>query len=143
VNLEDAPAMAELNAFLPGLSPVGAKPLTTNRDAGNLSSNGGLLVLREAAIKLGLAEVIAGPLPDRRNPKLVTHTLPEMVLARMMMIAAGHEDCDDIDRLKVDPALKLACGRCPESGDDLMSQPTLSPWRISPTRRRYSASAGV
>jgi Transposase DDE domain group 1 len=118
--------MAELNAFLPGLSPVGAKPLTTNRDVGNLSSNGGLLVLREAALKLGVADVIAGPLPDRRNQSLITHTHSEMVLARMMMIAAGHEDCDDIDRLKIDPALKMACGRCPESGDDLMSQPTLS-----------------
>jgi len=112
--------------FLPGLSPVGTKPLTTNRDAGNLSSNGGLLVLREAALRLDIAAVIANPLPDRRNPFLITHSYTEMVLARMMMIAAGHEDCDDIDRLKIDPALKLACGRCPESGDDLMSQPTLS-----------------
>ena len=121
-----APAMAESTPFLPGLSPVGTKPLTTNRDAGNLSSNGGLLVLREAALRLDIAAVIANPLPDRRNPFLITHSYGEMVLARMMMIAAGHEDCDDIDRLKIDPALKLACGRCPESGDDLMSQPTLS-----------------
>ena len=118
--------MAEPTPFLPGLSPVGTKPLTTNRDAGNLSSNGGLLVLREAALRLDIAAVIANPLPDRRNPFLITHSYTEMVLARMMMIAAGHEDCDDIDRLKIDPALKLACGRCPESGDDLMSQPTLS-----------------
>jgi Transposase DDE domain group 1 len=118
--------MAELNAFLPGLSPVAGKPLTTNRDAGNLSSDGGLVVLREAALRLGIASVIAAPLPDRRNPLLITHTTSEMVLARMMMIAAGYEDCDDIDRLKTDPALKLACGRAPESGDDLMSQPTLS-----------------
>jgi len=118
--------MAEPMPFLPGLSPVGTKPLTTNRDAGNLSSNGGLLVLREAALRLDIAAVIANPLPDRRNPFLITHSYTEMVLARMMMIAAGHEDCDDIDRLKIDPALKLACGRCPESGDDLMSQPTLS-----------------
>jgi Transposase DDE domain group 1 len=118
--------MSELNAFLPGLSPVAGKPLTTNRDAGNLSSNGGLVVLREAALRLDIAAVIAGPLPDKRNQLLITHTYSEMVLARMMMIAAGHEDCDDIDRLKIDPALKLACGRAPESGDDLMSQPTLS-----------------
>jgi hypothetical protein len=118
--------MVELNAFLPGLSPVAGKPLTTNRDAGNLSSDGGLLVLREAALRLDIAAVIAGPLPDKRNPLLITHTTSEMVLARMMMIAAGYEDCDDIDRLKTDPALKLARGRAPESGDDLMSQPTLS-----------------
>jgi hypothetical protein len=121
-----APAMAERTPFLPGLSPVAGKPLTANRDGGNLTSNGGLLVLREAALRLDLAAVIAGPLPDLRDPMLITHQYDEMVLARMMMIAAGHEDCDDIDRLKIDPALKMACGRAPESGDDLMSQPTLS-----------------
>ncbi|MEO1610272.1 MAG: hypothetical protein AAFR90_13255 [Pseudomonadota bacterium] len=58
--------------FLPGLSPVETKPLTASRDAGNLSSNGGLIVLREAARRLGLADVIAKQLPDARNPMLVT-----------------------------------------------------------------------
>ena len=60
--------------FLPGLSPVETKPLTASQDAGNLSSNGGLIVLREAARRLGLADVIAKHLPDARNPMLVTHT---------------------------------------------------------------------
>jgi Transposase DDE domain group 1 len=49
-----------------------------------------------------------------------------MAMARMMMIAAGYEDCDDIDALKRDPTLKMAVGRAPESSADLMSQPTLS-----------------
>ncbi len=49
-----------------------------------------------------------------------------MALARMLMIAAGYEDCDDIDALRADPVLKIACGRSPETGADLMSQPTLS-----------------
>ena len=44
----------------------------------------------------------------------------------MMAIAAGYEDCDDLDALRTDPAFKIACGRAPESGQDLMSQPTLS-----------------
>ena len=42
------------------------------------------------------------------------------------MIAAGYEDCDDVDALRADPALKIAVGRAPETGADLMSQPTLS-----------------
>ena len=46
--------------------------------------------------------------------------------ARMLMIAAGYEDCDDVDALRTDPALKIAVGRCPETGAELMSQPTLS-----------------
>jgi hypothetical protein len=55
--------MADATPFLPGLSAVSTKPLTAARDAGNLSSNGGLVVLREAARRLGLAAVTAGPLP--------------------------------------------------------------------------------
>jgi Transposase DDE domain group 1 len=112
--------------ILPGLSPVGAKALTATFDAGRLSSDGGLIVLREAARRLGLAEVITGPLCDARERRRVVHTYADMALARMLMISAGYEDCDDIDALRADPALKLACGRCPESGADLMSQPTLS-----------------
>ena len=118
--------MSEPTPFLPGLSPVAGKSLTATRDAGNLTANGGLIALREIALKLGIAEVIARPLPDARNPLLIVHTYSDMVLARMMMITAGHEDCDDVDWLKTDPAFKIACNRAPESGIDLMSQPTLS-----------------
>jgi Transposase DDE domain group 1 len=118
--------MANVTSFLPGLSPVAGKSLTVQRDAGNLTSNGGLIVLREVARTLGIAERIARHIPDRRNPLLITHTFADMVLARTMMIAAGHEDCDDIDTLKSDPAFKIACDRAPETGVDLMSQPTLS-----------------
>ena len=116
----------QVTPFLPGLSPVGAKSLTAARDAGNLSSNGGAVVLREAALRLGLAEVIAAALPETRNPLLVTHSYADMVTARMMAIACGHEDADDLDTLRHDPALKIACGREPESGAGLPSQPTIS-----------------
>src|SRR5262245_66632794 len=85
-----------------------------------------MVVLREIATRLRLAETIAGPLCDKRDPLRVRYSYAEMAAARMMMIAAGYEDCDDIDVLKRDPALKMAVGRAPESGDDLMSQPTLS-----------------
>ena len=54
--------------FLPGLSPVEGKSLTATLDAGHLSSNGGVIVLRESAQRLGLAEAITGPLGDDRNP---------------------------------------------------------------------------
>lgn len=118
--------MTDATPFLPGLSPVGAKPLTAAFDAGLMSSDGGLVVLREAALRLGIADVIAKPLPDTRDPARVLHTYADMVTARMMAIAAGYEDCDDLDALRADPALKLACGRLPDSGADLMSQPTLS-----------------
>ena len=112
--------------FLPGLSPIGAKSLTATFDAGRLSSEGGLVVLREIERRLGLADVITRPLHDHRDPSRVRHSYAEMAAARMLMIAAGYEDCDDVDHLRADPALKIAVGRAPESGADLMSQPTLS-----------------
>jgi hypothetical protein len=111
---------------LPGLSPVEAKSLTATFDAGRLSSDGGLVVLREIEARLSLAETISTPLRDDRDPTRIRHSYADMARARMLMIAAGYEDCDDVDTLRADPALKIAVGRCPESGADLMSQPTLS-----------------
>jgi hypothetical protein len=112
--------------ILPGLSAVEGKLLTATFDAGRLSSDGGVIVLREIAKRLDLAGTITGPLRDDRDPVRVRHSFAEMAMARMVMIAAGYEDCDDVDVLRSDPALKIAVGRAPDSGADLMSQPTLS-----------------
>ena len=118
--------MTQATPFLPGLSPVAGRPLTATFDAGLMSSDGGVIVLREVALKLGLADVVTSSLPDDRDPARVVHPYADMALVRMMAIAAGYEDCDDLDALRTDPAFKIACGRAPESGLDLMSQPTLS-----------------
>ena len=73
-------------------------------------------MLREIASRLGLAQAIAGRLRDERDPTRVQHSYAEMALARMFMIAAGYEDCDDVDMLRTDPALKIAVGRAPGEG---------------------------
>ncbi len=48
-------------------------------------------------------------------------------------------DANDLDTLRNDPAFKLACGRLPDSGDDLCSQPTVSRWENAPTRHEVAA----
>ena len=93
------------------------------------------MVLREIARKLDLAQVIAGPLVDSRDPSRVQHTYAHMVSARVMAIAAGHEDCDDLDALREDPALKIACERALEPCAGIASQPTLSRLENLPDRR--------
>jgi hypothetical protein len=108
------------------LSPVGGKELCARFDGGRLSSDGGVLLLREVERGLGLAGLLASCLRDDRDPASITHTQAEMIRARMFAIACGYEDCDDLDSLRFDPAFKLACGRLSETGADLMSQPTLS-----------------
>jgi hypothetical protein len=103
--------MTETTLFLPGLSPVGGKTITATFDGGTLSSNGGVLILREIEKKLGLATVLSRHIPDDRDGRRVRHSYRDMTRARMFAIASGHEDCDDLDVLRSDPALKMACGR--------------------------------
>ena len=90
--------------ILPGLSAVEGKLLAATFDAGRLSSDGGVIVLREIAKRLDLAGTITGPLRDDRDPVRLRHSYGEMAMARMVMIAAGYEDCDDVDALRSDPA---------------------------------------
>ncbi len=127
--------MNETIPYLPGLSPVGGKELCARFDGGRLSSDGGVLLLREIERRLGIAELLASRVTDERDPLSTTHSYADMIRARMFAIACGYEDCDDLDALRFDPAFKLACGRLSETGDDLMSQPTLSRLENAPTWR--------
>ncbi|GLS69898.1 hypothetical protein GCM10007890_19110 [Methylobacterium tardum] len=68
-----------------------------------------------------MAEKLAAVISDRRDPSRVLHPLSEILLARILANACGYEDDDDLNYLRADPAFKLACGRLPESGADLMS----------------------
>ena len=105
---------------------VRGKKLSAAFDGGRVSSDGGVMLLAAAARRMRIAEKLAAVIPNRRDPSRVVHPLCEILLARMLAIACGYEDPDDLDSLRTDPAFKLACGRLPESGADLMSQPTVS-----------------
>ncbi len=118
--------MTDPRLFPFDLPAVRRKKVTAAFDGGPISSDGGLVLLREAERRLGLADLLAGCLRDRRDPTLVTHGLAEMLRFRMLAIACGYEDADDCDTLRFDPLFKLAVGRAPESGRDLCSQPTMS-----------------
>ena len=126
-----------LDDMLPGFSlpAIGGKKVTAAFDGGRLSSDGGVLLLAAADQRLGLTETLAGLIPDPRDPVRVTHTVAEMVRARVFAIGCGYPDADDLDTLRRDPAFKLACGRLPESGADLASQPTLSRLENAPDLR--------
>ena len=118
-----------------GFPAVCRKKVTAGFDGGRLTSDGGVMLLGLAERRQGIAERLARLIADRRNPLLVTHSVADILRARMLAIACGYEDGDDLDHLRSDPAFKLACGRLPDSGRDLCSQPTLSRWENMPSLR--------
>ncbi len=109
-------------------------------DAGRITSDGGLPWLVEADDALHLCAALAACVPEwRRGP--VIHTRTTLVRQRVFQIACGYADQDDADTLRSDPLLKWACGRAPEQGRDLASQPTLSRLEQAPDRRALEAMA--
>ena len=114
---------------------VEGKKVIAAFDGGRLTSDGGVMLLGIVERQLGIAETLARLISDPRNSLLVTHGVDDILRARILAIACGYEDADDLDHLRTDPAFKLACGRLPDSGDDLCSQPTVSRWENAPTLR--------
>jgi hypothetical protein len=95
-------------------------------DAPQSSSDGGLVLLRQADEALGLCALFAPLLPDDRDPRKVQHTRLEQLRQRVYQIALGYEDQNDASSLRHDPLWKAALDRLPDSHDALSSQPSLS-----------------
>jgi hypothetical protein len=129
------PAMLEDKLLQFSFPAVERRKVTAAFDGGRITSDGGVMLLAAAERELGIAERLAPLISDPRNPLLVTHSVADILRARMLAIACGYEDADDLDHLRTDPGFKLACGRLPDSGTDLCSQPTVSRWENAPTLR--------
>jgi len=102
------------------------KPIEGRFDAGDISSDGGLMLLARMESELGLLQELSNCLTDTRQSSKVVHRLPELLTQRVYQIVCGYEDCNDADDLRHDPILKLCVGRLPDSQPALASQPTLS-----------------
>lgn len=101
------------------------RPIVIEPSRAALTSDAGLLPLRQFDEDIGLTQAVANALTDRRDPELVSHTMTEMVRSRVFGILAAYEDQNDHDTLRTDPVFKLLAGRSPDDAD-LASQPTLS-----------------
>jgi hypothetical protein len=110
---------------LPGLSPVSGKSVVAKFDGGLLSSDGGVLMLREIEQWLRVADRLAGCIEDPRVPDQITHTLADIIRFRLLMIAAGYPDGNDANNLRIDPIFKMAHDLAP-SDRELCSQSTIS-----------------
>jgi len=76
-------------------------------EGGAVTSNGGAVALREADRAIGLTEMVARCVRDRRNPDLVVHQVETLIGQRVHALALGYEDLNDHDELRHDPVLGL------------------------------------
>ncbi len=102
------------------------KTVELDFNGGDLSSDTGLILLRQIEQKIGIIKRIAGVLPDNRHQSYIDHDLWHLLSQRVFQIAAGYEDGNDCDTLRYDPILKMVCDKKPQSDNPLASQPTMS-----------------
>jgi hypothetical protein len=113
-----------------GLDFFGSKAIVAEPVEEAISTDAGLLLLRQFDEQLQLTTEFAAQLEDsRRDPD---HSVLEMVRSRVFGILAGYEDQNDHDTLRSDAVFKLLADRLPED-DNLASQPTLSRFENSIT----------
>ena len=117
---------SETTPIVHELFPVSNKQIELSFTGYDISSDGGLLLLREVENQMGLINRISNCITDNRDQRYVDHTIREMLTQRVFQIAAGYEDCNDCDDLRDDMIFKTCAGRLPQTGLSLASQPTMS-----------------
>ena len=113
---------------------ISGRKIEADFDGGTTTSDGGVLLLRQAEARTGIVNRLVGAMSDRRHQSYIDHTYTDLIRQRVFQIACGYEDANDSDDLRSDPGLKIACERLPLTGDDLASQPTMSRLENSVTR---------
>jgi len=104
--------------------------------AGQVSSDGGALLLRQADLKIDLLSRAAACFTDRRSPLLVTHQLTEMLSQRIYGLALGCEDLNDHEQLRHDPLMAVLSGRR-KLEEPLAGKSTLNRLELPGGSKRY------
>lgn len=109
---------------------LGRRIVEADFSGGELSSDGGLMLLQQVDERIGLTRAAAGVLSDPRDPGRIRHTLRELLAQRIYALCCGHEDLNDHDRLRDDVLMQTALGRV----QTLASAPTLCRLETRATR---------
>jgi hypothetical protein len=119
--------------------PCKRRRVEVNFDGGEISSDGGLPLLRKLERRLGLIAAVARVLADPRDPERIEHTLGDMLRQRVFGLVQGYEDLNDHARLRNDPLMQTAC----ERDTALASAPTLCRLENRASRAAAWAMHGV
>ena len=102
---------------------LGPRKVVADFSGGTLSSDGGVLFLRQVDLSLGLTRRLAGCFGDQRQQIFVEHSVPELLAQRIYTEALGYEDLNDHQQLRYDPLLATACGKTDPLGADRRLHP--------------------
>ena len=89
---------------------LGPRRVQADFSGGHLSSDGGVLLVRQIDRGLGISRALAGCFHDTRNQVFVDHSVEELLAQRLHGLALGYEDLNDHDTLRLDPLLAVAVG---------------------------------
>src|SRR5262249_46176123 len=130
--------------FLPFAFPtVASKKITAAFDGGRITSDGGVMVLAQAERRLAIAEKLAAGVAGPPGSPPPFDPPPPAFRAPPLRVPPRRREGHQLHRFGFDPAFKLACGRLPDSGLDLCSQPTMSRWENAPNLREVIRLMGV
>src|SRR3954452_16750064 len=113
---EGSPMTTECNASYLDFPMVGSREVLADFNGGDISSDGGALLLRETERLTGIVRQFAACFTDHRNPDLTEHTVEELIAQRVYALALGYEDLNDHDDLRRDPLLATVVGKPDPTG---------------------------
>ncbi|WP_042712735.1 transposase, partial [Crocosphaera watsonii] len=93
------------------------KEIIANFDGGLITSDAGIVWIAELDKKLGITEKFGNCFQDHRHQSYVDHSVHELLAQRLYGIILGYEDVNDHDKLRHDPALKIALEKLNELED--------------------------
>jgi hypothetical protein len=114
------------------LQPIENKRIEVSFAASEISSDGGLLLVKDIEHQTGIIKALVSCIADTRHQSYVDHSLEEIAAQRVYQIVAGYEDANDCNTLRDDTVLKMSVGRLPMTGNPLASQPTMTRFENTP-----------
>lgn len=96
--------------------PLNRRKIQAEFSGGDVTSDGGVLLLREIDNRLGLLTSVDKVIPDPRDPRYTTHSQLSLLRQRVYALCQGYEDLNDHQQLRIDPAIQTAVNRNEELG---------------------------
>merc|ERR1712224_413122 len=93
------------------LGKINRKNIEANFTGGTITSDAGLLVLKEIEEKTKFLEQVASVIPENRQQEKIQHSKYSQIMQRVHSLIQGYEDCNDQTTLREDKALQLSCGK--------------------------------